>query len=88
MSDNIVRLPGSEHYELEAGPRSKDIEPLAVIEGALEKAADLQSIIFIGTDSEGRLYAASSQNHLADNILLLERAKRRLLETLGDDRFS
>lgn len=67
--------------------KRRDIEPRAVAEGLEEHVDSLAMLLVIGVDTEGRLYAASSSLDTGDNVLLLERMKRKLLSAYGVDEF-
>jgi hypothetical protein len=54
-----------------------DISPASVLDGA--KDADLDTVLVIGFDSQGNIYAASSTGDTAENVLLVEMFKHKLL---------
>lgn len=49
------------------------LPPERVLEGAIK--ADLEDVLIVGKDKDGKLYVACSQSAYAEVILLLERAK-------------
>lgn len=60
-----------------------DIPADRVLQKAIE--ARIEPAVVLGRDPEGRLYFASSSGDIADVLLMLEVAKRDLLdEALGD----
>jgi hypothetical protein len=71
MSDNIIPLSGL--------TTKLDIPADAVLGGATGKLADA---VLIGWDKEGEFYVASSLASGAETLLLLEKAKQRLMEML------
>lgn len=50
-----------------------------VIEGAINKIKELESIIVIGRQKDGELYISGTHARMADVIYDLERAKLRIL---------
>jgi hypothetical protein len=85
--DNVVHLPGSDEYRSRLLPREQVIEPAKVAGGAMDFAGELTQLVVIGVTQDGKLYAASSHIDTADNVLLLERFKRKLMEQFGEDEF-
>jgi len=55
-----------------------DIPPERVLKGAIE--SDLQSVVVVGQEKDGKLYIASSDSDLRHNGWLLDLAKRFLLK--------
>lgn len=60
-----------------------DIPPEKILNAAL--AADLQMVVVIGIDAEGREYYASSSANSPDNVWLVERFKLFLLSEACKD---
>lgn len=88
MSEKVIEFPGGDCRVAGRSPRTRNIEPRAVVDGAVEFVENLDQILIIGVTHEGKLYAASSHNDLADNIILMDRLRRRFLGTFGDDEFA
>lgn len=89
MSDNVVALPGSDWQRMASDPRSRDIEPVAVLQGTLEtvQKVPMQQLVVIGLTESGQLYAASTSPYIADTLLLLARIRKRLMAQFDEDAF-
>ena len=68
--ENIIPFPSD--------ATTLDLDPEVVILGA--KEAQLQQCVIIGICSDGEFYLASSDANMAEVNLLIDRAKKRLLE--------
>ena len=53
------------------------LPPDTVLQGAL---GQLQSVVVIGSDADGKLYLSSSTSYLPDVLWLLEQARERTLQ--------
>jgi len=69
--DNVVPMHGTTKLDIPAD---------RVIDGARDK--DLDTIVVVGLDQDGELYFASSTADAGTVLILLERAKVRLLDML------
>lgn len=87
MSDKVIEFPGQGSVPLGKAPRLRTVAPRAVADGLLEQVDTLDQIIVLGVTADGALYAASTHPDIADNLLLLERMRRKLLASFGDDEF-
>ena len=87
MSD-VLDFPGRETTHVSVSPRKREIEAEAVAKGAVEYAPKLDQLLVLGITHDGQLYAAATHPDVADNVLLLERMKRKLMLPLGDDEFA
>lgn len=66
----IIQFPKAKSDEI--------IPPKTVLEGALE--ANLRQVVVVGTNQDGSLFAAGTSGHIADTIVIMERAKLYLLD--------
>lgn len=65
------------------GPFFGHIDPERVLNGAKERG--LAEVVIVGEDEDGELYIAFSSEHTAEVILLLERAKHRVICDIDDE---
>lgn len=86
--DRVVQFPGADAKRVGLSPRERLIDPKAVAEGLVPMLPKLDQLILIGLTHDNQLYAASTHPDTADNVLLLERLKRKLLQAYGDDEFA
>lgn len=82
MAD-IVEFPSS--FRSNIGSKRRDVEPRAVLDGLCENVDDLEILLVVGVDKDGKIYGACSSFDTGDAVLLLERLKRKLLSIYGDD---
>ena len=82
----VIRPPEFATSRMPNEPRAGLIAPDVVLEGQLEEGG-LEQVLVIGITDTGALRAASSHPHVADNILLLERVKRHLMDQFEGDQF-
>lgn len=59
-----------------------DIPAERVLQAAIE--TDLDKVLVVGVEKDGTLYVAASGSSIGDNLLLMERAKRLMLEQIED----
>ena len=69
MTDNVINFGGGTFL---------DLPPDRVLKAATGK---LEGVVLLGYDKEGNEYFASSYGSATEMLWLLERAKKRLLET-------
>jgi len=69
MTADIVAFPG---------PTTADIPADQVLQAAIDHG--MEDVIVIGWTTDGDLYAATSGGSVGDNLLLLELARRNLIE--------
>jgi hypothetical protein len=55
-----------------------DIKAENVLKGALD--ANLQTVVLIGYDEDGNIYMASSYGHIEDTNMLVDVAKKEVME--------
>lgn len=69
MSENVIAFPGT---------TTADIPAAQVLQAAIDQG--MEDVLVIGWTNDGDLYAATSGGSVGDNLLLLELAKRNLVE--------
>lgn len=86
----VVQFPGAEWGRLDYHPRSRDLEPKAVVEGMVEVVAEtpLLQLVVIGLTEENEIYAAASSVHIADTLLLIDRFRQKLMRQFEGDEFT
>lgn len=84
MTDNVIELPGSMLRPMRTGQRDA-IPSRAVLENAVEHSDRIDAVLVLGITTDGKLWMASSTPHLADTLLLLRRAERRVMAQFDDD---
>lgn len=65
------------------GITTLDIPVDRVLEAAIGQG--MRKVLIIGEEDEGKLYVACSTSEVGEVLLLMERAKRRLLKLLEDE---
>lgn len=86
--DKVIEFPGRDSTNVGTMPRCRTVDPVDVAKGVTENAGSLDQLLVIGVTHDGKLYAATSHADHADNLLLMERLRRKLLMSFGEDEFS
>jgi hypothetical protein len=88
VSDNVYVFPVSDARPIARAQREQSTSPAEVLQGAVAALGDIETVIVLGVKRDGTLFAATSAGHVADIMLLMERAKCCLLGLFGEDRFT
>lgn len=83
MSDNIISFPSVRM--LSGEPRESAVQPERVLSDAVGCQDSFRSLLLVAIMEDGSLYIADTQEHFADTLLTMERAKQALMQHFLDD---
>lgn len=81
--DNVLSFPTAR--ELNVEPRESVVSPGRVLRDALNIEGSFKSCMVIGLLDDGSLYAADTQDHFGDTLLLMERFRQAMMSGLDDE---
>lgn len=82
MSGDVLNFPATR--ELNIAPRDSGVKPSRVLADATGIQGEFQSLLLIGLLKDGSIYAADTQDHFGDTILLIERFKQAMMGGFDD----
>jgi siderophore synthetase component len=83
---NIVNFPSLRL--LSGEPRERAVLAERILTDALGCQDMFRSLFLVSVMEDGSLYIADTQEHFADTLLTMERAKQALMQSFADDRLS
>jgi hypothetical protein len=81
--DNLLHFPSTRL--LNGEPRPAGVTPGRVLGDALSQHENFRACLIVGLLADGSLYIADTQDHFADTLLVMERAKQALMSHFSDD---
>lgn len=85
MTDNVITVDAWNTVPILTEPRG-GVSVEDCFNGVCEEVAGLKSFTAMGFREDGTLYLASTEQHTADLLMLIERVKQRLmLDFIGDE---
>lgn len=81
--DNVLSFPATR--ELNGSPRDQGVSPQRVLSNALSIEGEFRCCLVIGILKDGTLYAADTQDHFGDTLLIMERFKQAMMDSFDDE---
>jgi hypothetical protein len=85
-TDNVITVDAWNYKPMQSESRG-GVPTENVIEAAAEIAEHLESIVIFGICKDGSLFGATSNEHIADTLLLIERIRMKLMSNFSGDSF-